>query len=424
MASAAKQMARHLFSNPSGPGIGRVPPVADGGGAARDDLTVRSVASAGVGALLVLPLLMLASLPFNAPLAVPPLIACGNLAIAFALASGRARMAAAMNAAVLSGLVTWSFLYTLDMPGVASQEGLLTASIAPAFAAAPALARFFIAPKCDSTLGAARAHANCLDKMAISEAVLFVDRHGTLLAATRSARAALSLSPHIFGDDVGRAFHFLDRPKVLQAIARCGAGARQIEFELHGTAAKTGMALGYAVTVDSDGGGLVWMRVRARDCGARTPVGNEDRSDSQAHSARPAMPNNCEVGEALAFTLRHTRAKLEEREIAFEADVEALIEVRSDRQMLRRIAHRLIDCAATATPVGGKVRVSARRLKGAALLRVSSFDATGDGGARVLSAGRELMNVRALVEQAGGTIVEDCSGGTLSLSVRLDLAAA
>src|SRR5688500_1761567 len=65
-----------------------------------DDLVVRSLRSAGCGALVGLPLLMLASLVLDVPLAGPALIASGYLGIAFAAGSNWPARASLISAIV------------------------------------------------------------------------------------------------------------------------------------------------------------------------------------------------------------------------------------------------------------------------------------------------------------------------------------
>ena len=65
------------------------------------------------------------------------------------------------------------------------------------------------------------------------------------------------------------------------------------------------------------------------------------------------------------------------------------------------------------------MRLSARRLRGAILLRATSeCDDAGFIGASMDDG--DLAAARALVESAGGTLVTERSNGSASISVRLD----
>src|SRR5687768_4964460 len=101
MASIAGDMGRELLSAE----LGRlVPDLARGrrsrsapGSLPAELLTARALAGAGLTALALLPVLMLASLALQAPLAGPAAIALGYLAVAHALAVRRRRRAAALS---------------------------------------------------------------------------------------------------------------------------------------------------------------------------------------------------------------------------------------------------------------------------------------------------------------------------------------
>src|SRR5687767_8629059 len=88
-------------------------------------LTARALAGAGLTALALLPVLMLASLALQAPLAGPAAIALGYLAVAHAIAVRRPRRAAALSIAVLSGFVAWTLLFLLVGQGPLSWGGLI-----------------------------------------------------------------------------------------------------------------------------------------------------------------------------------------------------------------------------------------------------------------------------------------------------------
>src|SRR4051812_7538660 len=76
-----------------------------------EDLTIHAFGGAGFAALVFLPLLLIASVIFAAPLAVPAAIGLGYLATSRALATRYRRFAALMNISVLLALVGWLLLY-------------------------------------------------------------------------------------------------------------------------------------------------------------------------------------------------------------------------------------------------------------------------------------------------------------------------
>jgi hypothetical protein len=101
---------------------------------------------------------------------------------------------------------------------------------------------------------------------------------------------------------------------------------------------------------------------------------------------------------------------------------ESGIAVACDRQSIRRIVCRLLDQALSESEAS-IVRIEARKLKGVALLRITMeetrdvfADRTGDDVAPALA------TVRALVEEAGGTLVVDGDRNGVAWSVRLNLA--
>src|SRR5882724_8505272 len=109
MASTAGQISRDLFRFDFRRFVAAFAP-AHGGGAVgglfvAEDLTARALAGAGLASLFALPLLLLSSALFGAPLAVPAAIGLGYLAVSHALAPRLHRRADLISAVVLGGLV-------------------------------------------------------------------------------------------------------------------------------------------------------------------------------------------------------------------------------------------------------------------------------------------------------------------------------
>lgn len=166
-------------------------PVAVRGGQAAgffsgDDLTSRALASAGIAALVTLPFLLLSSVVLAAPLAVPPAIGLGYLAVSHAMGSQRHRWAVFINSAVLLGLVGWLLLFLTSGEGPVSSAGLIAALLAPVFAAAPAFARSLIAKaklqEKDAAIVAREAALDrvaWLDQLAPAERTVILDGEGS-----------------------------------------------------------------------------------------------------------------------------------------------------------------------------------------------------------------------------------------------------
>jgi len=303
---------------------GQPPHEAGGRLLSRDDLVVRSLRGAGLAALLGLPLLLLASLMLDAPIAGPALIASGYLGIAFALQLNRPAQAAAISGIVLSGLFAWLLLCLASGAIPMAGPGLTAALLAPLFASAPTLARLVIASRAD------RAPAVRLANVVAREADV----------------APLPEPPR-------------NEPR--------------------------GIAT----------------------------------SDLRAPASDAAALPSCDVEDAVRFALRHVRPKADAKRISLDDETEADLAAACDQQTCRRILCALLDHVVGHTAAGGAVSVSARGARGVVLLRARSDSRAAPGS----MSDQPLAAARAMVEAAGGTLVEDCARDGLSLSARLDLAA-
>jgi hypothetical protein len=131
------------------------------------------------------------------------------------------------------------------------------------------------------------------------------------------------------------------------------------------------------------------------------------------------MSRACDLGEAVAFALRRARPRAAQMGIGIAVACDDALLAACDRQVGRRVAHLAIESALAASGAGGAIRVDARRLKGIVLLRVMSEradDAVDDDDAS------ELATLRAVVDDAGGTLIVERNAGRATLSVRLALA--
>lgn len=382
-----------------------------------DDLTACAIASSGFAALIGLPMLLIASVVFSAPLAVPAAISVGYLATSYALASRHPRGAAAINAVVLVGLVVWSSSVMLGGEEL-SRSGLAAALLAPAFAAAPAVARLAIAPRADRVSAAALRNAACLDRLAPAEAVLVVRRDGTLLAATRAARASLRLSDEAIGTDIGRHVALVDRPKLAAAIASCPRGEAPIEVALQ----SGGTSHACTAEISSAEDGAVSLRLLPAEVQAPLDSGTSRRSaEAHAKERDAAMGPVCDVGEAVAFAMRRGEENAEAKRAGLTAEVEGGLRARCELQAFRRMLHLMFEGALMQAGVGDRLHLTARGLKSVALLRLVRVPALDDSERPAGKGHDDWMALREVVEAAGGTLLVEESPAEMRLSVRLEL---
>jgi hypothetical protein len=138
---------------------------------------------------------------------------------------------------------------------------------------------------------------------------------------------------------------------------------------------------------------------------------------AEAGSPLPAARFTSAISDAVNFAAQSARSEAAARGIRIEVATEADAFVASDRQTCRRIARALLDCAMMQAAAGGCIALSARKLRGAVLVRacVRERDSAVCGPRLV----QRMADARALVEAAGGTLMQQADGGEVSLSVRL-----
>jgi hypothetical protein len=429
MARTAGQMPRRLSWFDSAALVhAAVPPLRAGdarseGLAEGEDLTARAVAYTGLAALFGLPILMLASMLLDAPFAAPAAIALGYLATSYALASDHPRSAAAINAAVLVGLVVWAASSLVAGEGV-SPAGLAAALLAPFFAAAPAVARLAIAPRMDRASRVALRNTACLDQLAPREAVLVVRRDATLLAATRAAQASLRLAAGALGIDVTRRFGLIDRPKLADAIARCRPGDEPVEITTRSECGgHSDEEAGLTVTVSAIEEGVLSIRLAAAGAGGPAAVIERRSGEGPAHGGGVTAGPGCDIDAAVSFALRRAEPNAEARQAVLTANVEEGIAARCDRQLCRRILFLMIDSALARSGPGDALHLTARALKHVVLLQlVGARGPDDEQSAAGAKTDHDLARLRQLAEEAGGTLVTDSLAGEMRISVRLDRA--
>jgi hypothetical protein len=451
MASTAGQISRDLLCFDLRRFVATFAP-AHGGGAggglfAGEDLTARALAGAGLASLFALPLLLLSSALFGAPLAVPAAIGLGYLAVSHALAARHRRRADFINAVVLCGLVGWLLIFLLVGEGPLSHAGLVAALLAPIFAAAPAFARSFMSARRvvsethTSTLrDSALERVACLDELTPMEQVLVIDSNGTVLAATAAARKALWLLPDAFEHHVNSLFEADDLTRVLGALDRCIEGGKPVGLEraplTHRFSTRegggggaqplqTGAAPTLAATFSPCSDGSVAMRLQDEVAVTPAPISTAQEAvpcRAVSQSAKLCTRPRCDIGEAMAFALRHSKPKAKAKSIALTSEIEPSLAIACDKQAGRRTVGLLVDAALSGSPPGSVVTIVARRLKSVVLLRASSKLARDVCESSESDDRFDITALRLLVEGAGGTLVVDRDGNEIALSVRLDLA--
>jgi len=436
MASTTRQMTREFSIFDFGSLVRAVwmPAAATDGQAAGffagDDLTSRALASAGIAALVTLPFLLLSSIVLATPLAVPAAIGLGYLAVSHAMGSRRHRWAALINSAVLFGLVGWLLLFLTGGEGPLSPTSLIAALLAPAFAAAPALARSLIAKGRLQENGAAIAareaaldRVTCLDQLAPSERTVFLDDEGSVLAATAAARGFLGLLPDAFEHSLHDLAGADDLPRLFDAIGHSRIGFPSVDLFVERIGEGAALTASFSACDD----GMIAMRLEP------APASEPDAAEPERIAASPlpaTMPSDlavapsCDVGDAIAFALRHAakRAAARGTRLSFFADPDLV--AMCDRQVGRRMACLLLDASLNSCMSGGAVAISAQRKKGVVLLRITTLP---QKDARNIQTGlrdqHDFAELQGLVESAGGTLMVDRGDMETVLSARLPLAA-
>jgi len=429
MASTARQMSR----DPSGfdlPGLARaffnrVDLLAG------DDVTSRAVASAGLAALVALPLLLLSSVLLAAPLAVPAAMCVCYLAVSHALSTQRPRRANIINSAILCGLVGWLLWFLLTGEGLLSHAGVIAALMAPGFAAAPAFARSLIARRLapqqiaePDLRDAALARVATLEGLTPTEQVLVLDREATVLAASSAARQGLGLLPDAFEQPIGSLLSAGDANRVFEAIANCKGEAEPIGIDLIFDTAKAKRPM--TATLSPSGDGAVVMRLderKAIDQFGHVAAEGAGLGEPPTCATKPA-PQVCNIGEAVAFAFHRSSRRAEAGRVRLTSAVDPTVAATCDRQVGRRIVHLLIDGALDSCAAEGTVHIVTRRLKGVVLLRTTTtlprkpaieFGRSSEGKL-------DMTALQTLVDGPGGTLVADQSDGKIVVSVRLPLA--
>jgi hypothetical protein len=385
-------------------------------------LTARAVTNAGLTALALLPILMLASLALQAPLAGPPAIALGYLAVAHAIAVRRPRRAAALSIAVLSGFVAWTLLFFLVGGGPPTWGGLIAVSLAPLFAAAPALARRLDMPKADPGHDTTLAHIACLDRFAPSEAVLFLDGSGTLLAGTQAGLSSLGLSADAIGMDVTRRFQLLDRAILVEAIQRCQTSEAPVEMALR--LGRNGCAESLvAASLASTSPQRLVMRVHQIAAKETEAVVKQPPQDSASPEVTDLSADpGCDLGEAIAFALRHAQAKARAKRIRISCDAQVGVAAAADRRVSRAILSTLLENAIDCSGPDTSMMIGARAARGAALVRISFTAEPADAALKErLRRSTDQTAVPEMVDRMGGSLLVEGESATATAGFRLAL---
>jgi hypothetical protein len=130
-----------------------------------------------------------------------------------------------------------------------------------------------------------------------------------------------------------------------------------------------------------------------------------------------------DMHDAVAFALRHAAPKAAAGRLRLASAIDPVIAAVCDRQVGRRIAHLLIANALDACERDGAVRIEARRLRGAVLLRTTTSPWMRATGIEVKGeSSADMAALDALVGEVRGTLVVDGVEGKLIVSIRLPLA--
>jgi signal transduction histidine kinase len=145
----------------------------------------------------------------------------------------------------------------------------------------------------------------------------------------------------------------------------------------------------------------------------------------QFAAASPEIPeplSASDIAEAAAFAWRRLQPQAESKAVAVTFEIEPRLAAACDRRELRRVLCLLLDCLLRSAPPHATIVVSARRSRGAILLRARSADRDPRAAASLFESGCHA-SLEEAVDQAGGTIVVDrCEIGA-SVSVRLAVSA-
>jgi hypothetical protein len=175
-------------------------------------------------------------------------------------------------------------------------------------------------------------------------------------------------------------------------------------------------------SIEADAHGVVLMRLRAAEQVTETeatPSKNWAAAASVCQALEPpsAAARCWDLQEAVGFAVRCVGARAKARGVTLLCEGDSEVLAGCDRRDCRRIAHGLIEAVVAHTSAGSLVRVSARSLRGAVLLRVSARRGAGE-----LDSALDLAALGEMIDRAGGTLVAERSAEVESFSVRLALA--
>jgi hypothetical protein len=386
--------------------------------------TLNPFETVGWGALLMLPFLILASLIAHAPLAGPAALALGYLLAARGPASRDSRASLTPLAIVLASLVIWTIFVALWAAKPFTLSGWTSATLAPAFAAAPALVSRFCSPR-RAPVPAGEV-VGWLDRLAPREMVLIIDASGALLAGTRAALALFKNALSEMGATVGETLSVEDRAALLQALASAARGAGPVNLILPSLVLGKGAGRAVRAEILPAGSGLFALKIELAEPAVHA---NSERESVGAVTASLIKTDQdrfgecCDLGDVLVFALERVRPMLIERRMAVQVHAAPSLLAACDRQSARRIVTALLECALAESGTGASLDLSARAIKGAALIRVTARD-DHDETARLLSfqdAAREA-DLAAAIDVCGGTLMIEGAARAVVASVRLGLA--
>jgi anti-sigma regulatory factor (Ser/Thr protein kinase) len=404
---------------------------------------------AGLAGALSFPLMVVAAIGSGMPFGIASSLSVAHLAAA---APGMSPAERARLSRIVSGLaILWGVLCLSAIaiglaPLLFGWEALVSAIVA----ALPALSRIGTHRRGNASAMTGQDIA-CLETYAAGEAVIITDPRGRLLGSTWAARRAIGAPLHDGTPDIVQFVDMADRQALASALIRV---------------AKTGTVESCVVTLADDTAGepamitikpveldrlaiILGTRMTAADremalCpdpvhdalrGTLSLRGTAGHADPVDHNDHAESSN---VREIVEFALRLVRRDAERADIAIEFSGDGCaMDVACEQRSLIQVLINLLNNAIKFSNHHGKVSVSARRLPGAALIRIAdrgigiaaedqdrifSFRGRSGDGTRH-GYGLGLAIVRDLVEAAGGTIVlsSELGRGT-TVDIRLPLA--
>ena len=140
---------------------------------------------------------------------------------------------------------------------------------------------------------------------------------------------------------------------------------------------------------------------------------------------RASADPGCDVGEAIAFAVRHAQAKARAKRIRISCENQAEVAAAADRRVSRAILTSLLENAIDCSGPDASMTIAARATKGAALVRISfTADPADAAMAERLQRSLDQTTLPETVDQLGGSLLVEAERATTMAGLRLALPAA